>query len=236
MKKKKFSRYLSLAVVLSLAILFVARFAGVSLLRLYIETGIGTCQKIPILCMAPVSAITNPQINQEYIAELLPYRFPRTEIFLPRGFTVVQETVKRVYYKKWKRKDSGAVVYLLHEEPRFFINLFPQLKKQGITDDYEFIRRTMYAKIGEVKDLNDAFFVIMKGIFTPDVGNQSSVKMAYFTLDDKRGFINYNIGKPDNYFDCNVINSRGDFFKVYIKDRGAKLNLDKVFAIISTVR
>jgi len=235
MKKKKISRYVSLAIVFSLAILFVAKFAGQSILRLYIEVGIGTCQQIPVLCMAPTQGIINPYLNKEYIAGLLPYRFPKIEISLPRGFTVVQETIKKVYYKKWKRRHAGAVIYLLHEEPDFFINLFPQLKKQGIVNDYEFIRHTMHAKISEVKDLNDAFFVIMKGIFTPDLGEQKNVKMAYVALADKRGFINYNLAKPDNYFDCNIINSKGDFFKIYIKDKGARLDLDKVFAIISTV-
>ena len=235
MKKKKISRYVSLTIIFSLAILFVAKFAGQSILRLYIEVGIGTCQQIPVLCMAPTAGIANPDINKEYIAGLLPYRFPKIEISLPRGFTVVQETIKKVYYKKWKRRHAGAVIYLLHEEPDFFINLFPQLKKQGIVNDYEFIRHTMHAKINEVKDLNDAFFVIMKGIFTPDLGEQKNVKMAYVALADKRGFINYNLAKPDNYFDCNIINSKGDFFKIYIKDKGARLDLDKLFAIISTV-
>jgi hypothetical protein len=235
MKKKKISRYVSLTIIFSLAILFVAKFAGQSILRLYIEVGIGTCQQIPVLCMAPTQGIINPYLNKEYIAGLLPYRFPKIEISLPRGFTVVQETIKKVYYKKWKRRHAGAVIYFLHEEPDFFINLFPQLKKQGIVNDYEFIRHTMHAKISEVKDLNDAFFVIMKGIFTPDLGEQKNVKMAYVTIVDKRGFINYNLAKPDNYFDCNIINSKGDFFKIYIKDKGARLDLDKVFAIISTV-
>jgi len=235
MKKKKFSRYVSLAVVFSLAVLFVAKSAGPSLLRLYIETGIGTCQKIPILCMAPSQGITKAGINKEYAAGLLPYRFPKIEISLPRGFTVVQETIKKVYYKRRHRVHEGAVIYLLYEEPDFFINLFPQLKKQGIADDYEFIKHTMQAKIEEIKNLNDAFFVIMKGIFTPDLGEQKNVKMAYIALPGKRGFINYNLAKPDNYFDCNIINSKGDFFKVYIKDKGANLSLDKVLAIISTV-
>jgi len=42
------------------------------------------------------------------------------------------------------------------------------------------------------------------------------------------------LAKADNYFDCNIINNAGDFFKIYIKDKGASLDLDKVVAIIST--
>jgi len=235
MKKKKFSRYVSLTVVFSLAVLFVAKSAGPSLLRLYIETGIGTCQKIPILCMAPSQGITNPGINKEYATGLLLYRFPKIEISLPRGFTVVQETIKKVYYKRRHRGHEGAVIYLLYEEPDFFINLFPQLKKQGIPDDYEFIKHTMQAKIEEIKNLNDAFFVIMKGIFTPDLGEQKQVKMAQFAMSDKKGFINYNLNKSGNYFDCNIIDKAGDFFKIYIKDKSARLDLEKVLAVISTV-
>jgi len=61
----------------------------------------------------------------------------------------------------------------------------------------------------------------MKGIFTPDLGRQENVKMAQFKVASKRGFINYNLGQPDNYFDCNVFNEKGVFFKIYIKDKGA---------------
>jgi hypothetical protein len=75
----------------------------------------------------------------------------------------------------------------------------------------------------------------MKGIFTPDLGNQKDVKMAQFTVLDKRGFINYNLTGPDHYFDCNIFNTNQDFFKIYIKDKGASLDLDKVLTIISTV-
>jgi len=234
--KERILKILSIIIVLLLAILFVIKFGGPPILKLYIQTGIGDCQKIPILCMAPQETIINPRIDKEYISELLPYKFPKIAVYIPKGFTVVQENITKVYYKKRKRQQSDATIYLLRQEPNFFINLFPQSTKQGIKDDYEFMRRTMYAKLSQIKNLNDAFFVIVKSIFTPDLGNQKNVKMAQFVIGDKKGFINYNLTKPDNYFDCNVINNEGDFFKVYIKDRQAKLDLDKVLAIISTVK
>jgi hypothetical protein len=235
MKKGAFVNYLLIAAVLLVAILFVVKFSGPSILKAYIESGIGTCKEIPILCMAPEETINITEVNEEYRAGLLPYEFPKIKISLPKGYTVVQEQVKKVYYKRRKRPDKEAVVYLLYEEPNFFINLFPQVRSQGINDNHEFIKRTMYVKIKEIKNLYDAFFVIIKGIFIPDLGNQKNVKMAEFTMVDKRGFINYNLGKPDSYFDCNIFTKEGDYFKIYIKDRGATLNLENVLAIISTV-
>jgi hypothetical protein len=131
------------------------------------------------------------------------------------------------------RQHNTPTIYVLYEPPDFFIDLFPQLKKQGISDNYGFIKRIMFAKSKEVKNLTDTFFMIMKGIFTPDLGDQKNVRMVEFKLADKKGFINYNLGKPDNYFDCNVISNAGDFFKIYIKDKGATLDLNQVLAIIS---
>jgi len=94
----------------------------------------------------------------------------------------------------------------------------------------------MFAKFNDIKTLTDAFFVIMKGIFIPNLGNQNNVKMIQLSIGDKRGFINYNLAKPENYFDCDIFNKNGDFFKVYIKDKGARLDLETVFAIISTLK
>lgn len=235
MNKETLSKYISIAAVLLVSLVFVAIFGGPAVLKAYIATGIGDCQRIPILCMTPEDRIITPEINKDYAAGLLPYRFPKVGICVPRGFNVVQEEIKKAYYKKAKHKDSGAVVYALREEPDFFINLFPHLVKQGITDNFAFLRRTMYANLIQVKSITDAFFVVMKSIFTPDVGDQLKVKIIQFKLSGKRGFINYNLGKIDNYFDCNIIADSGDFFKLYIRDRGAKLNLDKVLAIIWTM-
>lgn len=233
--KQKIPKIILSVILFLFALIYVAKFSGPNILKLYIESGIGDCQKIPILCMAPGEEIRNPPINKEAIAESILYRFPKMSLSIPKGFTVVKETVKKVYYKKKKRRYPGAIIYLLYEEPGFFVNLFPQFKKEGIISNYEFIKRTMYARIGSIKDLQDAFFVIMKGIFIPDLGEQRNVKLVQFSLRDKGGFINYNLSSPDNYFDCDIINNRGDFFKIYIKDKGARLDLEKVFAIISTL-
>ena len=218
-----------------MGILFVIKFGGAAILRFYVESGIGNCQEIPIICMAPKEEINSPQINEEYITGLLPYRFPTFTISLPKGFIVVHATIKKVYFKKANRPYASPTIYLLHQKPNFFINLFPQLTKQGIKDDYEFIRRTMFAELKDIKNLTDAFFVIMKSIFIPDLGSQTNVKMIQFAMPGERGFINYNLTNQDSYFDCNIINSRGDFFKIYIKDKGSTLDLYKLFAIISTV-
>lgn len=234
--KEKILKSFSIIIVFLLSLVFVIKFGGPATLRLYIQTGIGDCQKIPILCMSPEEKIINPPIDKEYISKLLPYEFPKIAIYIPKGFTVVQDKITKVYYKKKKRQHSDATIYLFHQEPNFFINLFPQSAKQGIKDNYEFMKRTMYAKLNEIKNLNDTFFVIVKSIFTPDLGEQKNVKMAEFIIADKKGFINYNLAQTNNYFDCNIINNNGDVFKVYIKDKAATLDLNKVLAVISTVR
>jgi hypothetical protein len=228
-------KYVFIALFLLLSILFVAKSAGPSILRLYVETGIGTCKKIPILCREPEKETVSLDINKDFV-ELHPYKFPKVEIAVPRGFEVVWETIKKVYYKKKKSPQAGAVVYLLYEPPDFFIGLFPQLRKEGKMDNYEFIRRVMFANIKNIGNLTDAFFVIMKSIFIPDLGNLQDVRMVQFKLSGKRGFINYNLEGKDNYFDCNIIDDAGDYFKVYIKDKGARLDLNKTLTIISTVR
>lgn len=233
MKRDKTRKYITISVVLLFALLFVMQFGGPSILRLYIETGIGNCRKIPILCMTPQEEIVQLDINKEYFAELHPYKFPKMTIAVPTGFDVIQETIKKVYYKKKKGRHPGAAVYLLYEPPNFFIDLFPQLKKQRINDNYAFIKNVMYAKLKDIKNVTDTFYVIIKSVFTPDLGDQNKVKMVQFKLADKKGFINYNMGSPDNYFDCNVVSNEGVFFKIYIRDKGATLDLDEVLAIIS---
>lgn len=234
--KEKILKSFSITIVFLLSLVFVIKFGGPATLRLYVQTAIGDCQKIPILCMSPEEKIINPSIDKEYILQLLPYEFPKIAIYIPKGFTVVQEKVTKVYYKKKKRQHGDAIVYLFHQEPNFFINLFPQSAKQGIKDDYEFMKRTMYAKLNEIKNLNDTFFVIVKSIFTPDLGDRKNVKMAQFIIAGKKGFINYNLAQTNNYFDCNIVNNNGDIFKIYIKDKTATLDLNKVLAIISTVK
>ncbi|MFH1458128.1 MAG: hypothetical protein ABIG31_03040 [Candidatus Omnitrophota bacterium] len=234
MKKRPFWARLALFVILILGILFVAKFSGPEFLRMYVETGTGTCQKIPILCMVPSETIINPKINNEFIGSLVPYEFPKMSISMPKGFAVIQETIKKAYYKRKKRPYAEKVVYMLHQPPGFFVGLYPQLSKAGVTSDYEFIKRTMHANLGKIKNVADAFFVIMKGIFTPGLGDQNNVKMVEFHSRGKKGFINYNLAHT--YFDCNVINEIGGFSKIYIKDKDASLDLNKVLAILDTIK
>jgi hypothetical protein len=234
MKRRVVGKYVSTAIALLLCLGFIRKFGWPGILRSYVEFGIGSCQKIPILCIAPQGEITNYG-NKDYLAQLILYNSPKIKVYLPKYFTVVQEKIKKVYYKKNKHAHPGAVIYLLYEEPNFFINLFPQLIKGGVKDNYEFIRRTMYARTKDIASVTDSFFVIMKGIFIPDLGDQKNIQMLRFSLPGKRGFINYNLSKTENYFDCNVIDDKDALFKIYIKDKGATLDLDKVLNIISTI-
>ena len=234
--KQKAAKYITNVAVLLFALVLAAKLAGPAALRLYIESGIGDCKKIPILCMEPAQQIINPDINKECILESLPYNFEKLSICVPKGFTVIQERIKKVYYKKREHARNGPVIYLLYEKPDFFVNLYPQLKKEGIKDNYEFVKRIMFANLHKMNSLSDAFFVIMKSIFTPDLGGQKNVVMAEFNTEAFRGFINYNLSKPNQYFDCNIINKEGGYFKIYIKDKGASLDLNKVLAIISSVK
>jgi len=234
--KKKTVKILSIILALCLGAAFVVRFGGPGILRLYVETGMGVCSKSPVLCIKPNTEISEPLINEEYLAGLLLYKLPQMEIRLPKEFKVVKELVTKVYYKKRKDKLSGSVVYLLHENRDFFITAFPQVAKAGVRDDYQFITRVNNAQSAEIKNINDAFFVIMKGIFTPDMGSKNQVKISTFSIADKKGFITYSMGPEGNFFDCNMVSSSGDFFKVYIRDKNATLDIDKLAAIISTVR
>jgi hypothetical protein len=222
MKKKPFKAYLVLFIFLALGVLFVARFGGPALLRMYVEAGTGSCRKIPILCMTPSETIINPEIDDKLIDSSIPYKFPKMCITIPKGF-----------YKKKQRSHAEKIVYLLHQPPDFFVGLYPQLKRQGVGNDYEFIRRIMYANLNRIKNVADAFFVIMKGIFTPDLGDQKNVKMVEFAAAGRKGFVNYNLA--NTAFDCNVISEKGGFFKVYIKDEEASLDLSNVLAIINTI-
>jgi len=234
MPKKKLKKYFAIAVVLIMSIVFVIRFSTPALLKAYVQTGIGSCYKIPILCMEPTERIIEPDIDQEYAKGLVLYDFPAMNVYLPKGYSATHELIHKVSYKKRKPSNASAA-YLIYEKPGFFIKLFPQVQKSGVKDDYEFFNRLMHANTRDIRDITDTFFVIMKSIFTPDLGNQNSARMAKFTLLDKYGFINYNLSTPDNYFDCNIFDKEGNFFKIYIKDKGGRLDLTKVFTIISRI-
>lgn len=232
--KKRLAKFLSLVFIFILAIGFVVKFGLPGILKAYIQAGVGSCSAIPILCMAPEAEEINFTADKDYIQGLIPYRFPRLEIYLPRGFKVVQELIKKPYYKK-RVPLSEPVIYLLRQDPDFFITLFPQVKKINIDNNYLFLKQIMFAQESKLANLNDVFFLIMKSIFIPDLGDQRRVKMICFRQEDKTGFINYNLSRSINYFDCNVIAKNGDFFKIYIRDTRRELDLDKVIAIISTL-
>lgn len=235
MAAKRFAKYLSRVILLIIAVAFVIKFAGPNILRQYISYGVGSCKVTPLLCMQPEEKIFTPQIDSQYLDTLIPHVFPKMSVSVPKGFNLIQELIKKQYYKK-RHAFNRAVMHLLIQEPGAFIKLYPDVRKQGVFDNYEFIRRLEYAHLGEIENITDAFFLIMKSVFTPDVGNQSIAKMIRFKLKDKEGYINYTLARPNNYFDCNVLDADGNFFKLYIKDIGARLDLNNVFAIISTLK
>ncbi len=235
--KNKTDKYILNTIIFLIAIFYAIKFAAPATLRLYITTGMGDCRKLPILCISPEIEISNPKINEKYIAGLQKYTFSDIEVSMPKEFAVVKEGTTKIYYKKrYGQKEAHPIAYLIHENPNFFINLFPQLLKQGVRNDYEFLNRTMYSRLKNINNLTDTFFTIMKAIFIPDLGNRNNIKMLKFACLGKKGFINYALDLSGNYFDCNIINSDGDFFKIYIKDKDAMLDLDKVLAIVSTLK
>jgi len=242
--KRKIIKYFYVAIALIFGLLFVAKFGEPAILKAYVKTGIGDCQTTPLLCIVPETELANPEIDKTYLeglvpycfpAKLLPFPLPNMSVLVPKGFSVIRGSTTKVYYKKKKFNQKVPIIYLLYQKPQFFPNLFPQLKKQGIKDNYQFLTRVMTAQFMNVNNLTDAFFVIMKSVFIPDLGNQKNVKMLRFVMNDRRGFIGYNLGPSENYFNCDIITGDDTFFKIYIKDKNRKLNLDNVLAIVSTL-
>lgn len=233
--KKKTANFLYSFLIFSAAVIFVAYFGGPNILKAYIETGIGTCKKIPILCKSPTQEIKSPGIDKAYVTGLLPYKFSKLSISAPRGFAVIQELEKKLYYKKRLNRNKESVIFTFRQDPGYFTKLFPQIKRMGINDNYAFIKQLIFARTDKIANINDAFFVILKSVFTPDLGDQHKVIMASLELPDRRGFINYNLFDEKYYFECNIINKNGDFFKVYIRDVNRALELKEVIAIISTL-
>lgn len=235
--KKSILRFKVSFVFFVLGLLFVIKFAGPAILKLYVETGMGGCQNQPIFSIIPEEEINNPPVNTEYLAELTQYNLPEIKINLPKNFTVIKQSVIKRFYKRRKVTGKTAVAYLFCEKPNFFVNLFPQIvSKTGIKNDYEFLSYTMSAKTKDIKNIPDAFFSIMKSLFTPNMGDQQNLKIVKFNGSDKKGFITFNINKTENYFDCNFVDKEGGFFKLYLKDIPPALDLNKVLTIISTVK
>lgn len=233
--KRKIKKYIYIAVVLFFGVLFVIKFSGAAILRLYLESGIGRCKEIPVFCITPNPKPVNQAVNKEYNSGLIEYQLPQIQINVPKEFKIIKQQVTKIYYKKKKFKSKNSVMYLVYEPPGFFTGLFPQLKKQGINNDYEFISRIMNTKMSGVQNLTDAFFMVMKGIFIPDLGDQHNVEIVRFSGEKQKGFIGYNLNEKENYFNCDIIMDEG-YFKVYIKDSMKKLDLEKVLSMISTIK
>lgn len=233
--KNRLIKWLLFLAVFSALAAFLVKFGLPQIMRAYISIGIGDCSAIPVLCLEPQDTQINFAPDKDYIQGLIPLKFPKTEIRVPPGFKVVQELVSKPFYKKKKLRGEEPVIYLLHQPPGFFIKLFPQVKKFGINSNYEFMRSLMHAREPAIQGLEDAFFVILKSIFTPDLGDQKTVKMIQFKKGERDYFINYNLTGGVNFFDCTILSGEGDFFKVYIKDSEKALDLDKAFSIISTI-
>ncbi len=234
--KNRFIRYTLTAFFLLAGIAFLVKFASPALLKLYLETGLGNCRKIPIFCVKPDSEIINPPLNEEYLYGLPYCELYEIQICVPENFKVIKQKVTLRNYKNKAYKREKSTIYLLFEKPKFFVNLFPEARKVNIQDDYEFLARIMNAHIDAVRNLTDVFFVIMKGVFTPDLGDQKNVKIVKLKTENLRGFVSFNLSESGNYFDCNLIDNENNFFKVYIKDKEKQLDMDKVITLISTMK
>ena len=132
---KNFLKVLLVLFFLLLSLAAIISLKGSSFLRLYIESGIGTCAKIPIFCMSPEERPIEASVNEEYSRQLIRQKFVKMEISIPKGFTIVQERVKKTYFKKKKFLGPEPTIYVVHEEKDFFVRLFPDLKKHGVTTD-----------------------------------------------------------------------------------------------------
>ncbi len=233
--RNKIKDNILIACFLGLGVLFVIRFGGQAILRMYIEAGLGNCQKTPILCVKPQREVINPVINEKYLFGLPYSELGAIQICTPKEFKLVKQKITKIY-KEEAFKTGGSAIYLLWEQPNFFVNLFPQSRKYGINNDYDFISTVMNVNLNEIDNLTGAFFAIMKGIFTPNLGDQSNVKIVKVTNRKFKGFISYNLGSAENYFDCNIFDNENNYFKVYIKDLKKMLDMNKVLAIISSIK
>jgi len=223
-------------IFLTLSLLYVIKQGGPEILKLYVESGIGNCRDIPIMCVSPEDRFYQNSLDPVYIENLHECNLEQIRIQAPDGFKIVKQKIVIRYYKKKKDISNGSTIYIVQKPVGFFVNLFSEIAQGDVKNDYDFVSRVMNAKINKIGNLKDAFFVIMKGIFTPDLGDQASVKIVKVKVGKMNGFISYNYEPQANYFDCNLIEEGGGYYKVYIKDKAKKLDLDKVVSIISTIR
>ncbi len=233
--RNKIKDNILIACFLGIGLLYVIRFGGPAILRMYIEAGLGNCQRTPILCVKPKREVINPVIDEKYLFGLPYSELGGIQICTPIEFKLVKQKITKVY-KEEALNSGGSTIFLLYEQPNFFVNLFPQSKKYGINSDYDFIGRVMSVNLNEIDNITGAFFAIMKGIFTPNLGDQKNVKIIKVTGRKFKGFISYNFGITENYFDCNIFDNKGNYFKVYIKDLKKMLDMNKVLAIMSSIK
>ena len=92
MKTNRLSKFIVSLLAFCLALAFVIKFGGPNILRQYISYGIGECKNIPILCMQPDEKLFSPVISPEYLATLVPQKFPRMSIAAPKGFKFTTKT------------------------------------------------------------------------------------------------------------------------------------------------
>ncbi len=234
--RKRLLKYFLIALFVTFGLVYAIKQGGPATLRLYIESGIGNCIEIPIMCVSPEDKFHEAKLDSEFIVGLHEYQLDQIHIHTPEGFKVVKQKITMQYYKKKKDKTKGSTIYIVQKPVDFFVILFSDVTKNSIKNDYDFVSRVMNAKINRIMNLQDAFFVIMKGIFTPDLGEQASVRIVKVKVGKFNGFISYNYDPLGNYFDCNLLEEGGGYYKVYIKDKAKKLNLDDVVSIISTIR
>jgi len=235
--KNSFLKLINAAVLLAVCVFVFIKFAWPAILQLYVETGIGNCRKIPILCVKPSYEIINPVIKKEDVFGLPYCELGEVQICAPETFKIVKQHLTKIFPGSKSYSNHASIIYLFYGNKDFFVNLFPQLTiNKVIKNDYEFLNKMESSSIKEIHTLTDAFFSIMKSILTPDLGNQYEVKIARIITEEFKGFISYNTANTHNYFDCNILTKDGVFLKIYIKDKEKELDLDKVIAILASIK
>lgn len=232
----RFFKPFALLLILGAAVLFIIRFGGPQLLSFYVRSGLGKEVHLPIFYSARKEERAVTAVSEQVLAQLRPTRMENVELGVPKEFVIFKGALKRSYYKKWPPKSAGSQIHLLTQPKNYFVRLNPQVMAQGVSDDYEFLRRVQDARLDRIRSISDAFFVIMKGIFTPDLGDQKDLRTVTFTLPGKRGFLTESHASEGDFYDCNFFDDRDRYFKLYIKDLNRSLSRSGVLAIVSTVR
>ena len=104
----------------------------------------------------------------------------------------MQELIKKVYYKK-RHVRNQAVIFLLRQEPGAFIKLYPDVQKQGVRDNYEFMRRLMYANLKNVENIDHPELQSLKEVHRQIKRynlEKFVIKPGFIEGDDLVGFYN----------------------------------------------